>query len=101
MSDLSRNQIARIATLARLKLSESEQDAMAVDLGQILGYVEKLRELDTAGIEPTAHATPLATPLRPDRADELLDSELAVANAPLRAGTAFVVPRVIGEEEEG
>ena len=48
-----------------------------------------------------AHAIPLTTPLRPDRASETLDSELAVSNAPLREGTAFVVPKVIGEEEEG
>ena len=101
MSDLTRDQVAHIAALARLELSEDEQDAMAVDLGQILEYVEKLRELDTSEIEPMAHAIPLATPLRPDRAAEPLDSELAVSNAPLREGTAFVVPKVIGEEEEG
>ena len=101
MSDLTRDQVAHIAALARLKLSESEMDAMTGDLDQILRYVEKLRELDTTGIEPTAHATPRATPLRPDQADVPLDSELAVFNAPVRDGTAFVVPKVIVEEQDG
>ncbi len=101
MSDLTRDQVAHIAALARLELSESEREAMASDLGQVLEYVEKLRELDTSEIEPMAHAIPLATPLRPDRAAERLDSDLAVSNAPVREGTAFVVPKVIGEEEEG
>ena len=99
MSDLTRDQVAHIAALARLKLSESEQDAMATDLGQILEYVEKLRELDTSDIEPMAHAIPLATPLRADRASPGIDPELALANAPLREASAFVVPKVIDGEE--
>jgi len=101
MSDLTRDQVAHIAGLARLRLSEDEQDRMTRELGEVLGYVEKLRELDTSGIEPTAHAIPLETPLRPDEAAEPLASELAVSNAPARDGSAFVVPKVIAEEEEG
>ena len=101
MSDLTRDQVVRIAGLARLRLSEDEQERMTRDLGEVLGYVEILRELDTSGIEPTAHAIPLATPLRPDEVAERLASDLAVSNAPVRDGTAFVVPKVIEEEVEG
>ena len=57
-----------MAALARLRLSEDETDRMAHDLDQILDYVATLEDLDTQGIEPTAHAIPLATPLRPDKA---------------------------------
>jgi aspartyl-tRNA(Asn)/glutamyl-tRNA(Gln) amidotransferase subunit C len=74
---------------------------MTVELGHILAYVETLQELDTDGIEPTAHAIPLPTPMRPDRAEPPMDPELAVANAPDSIGTAFVVPKVIEGEEEG
>jgi len=74
---------------------------MTVELDHILEYVEALQELATEGIEPTAHAIPLPTPLRPDRAEKAMDPELAVANAPESIGTAFVVPKVIEGEEEG
>jgi aspartyl-tRNA(Asn)/glutamyl-tRNA(Gln) amidotransferase subunit C len=102
MSRISREEVARIAHLARLSLSDEEAGAMAADLDTILGYVEKLRALDTGGVEPTAHVLPLATPFRPDEPHPSLAPEAAVANAPEHAGTAFVVPAVIeGEDDEG
>ena len=74
---------------------------MSADLGQILSYVEKLQDLDTTGIEPSAHALPHRTPMRSDEPEAPLDPELAVSNAPQRAGTAFVVPKGIGQEGAG
>ena len=74
---------------------------MARDLDQILGYVETLSELDTTGIEPTAHAVSLSTPMREDRAVSPIEPELALSNAPEREGSSFVVPKVIGGDEEG
>lgn len=74
---------------------------MTTDLDHILEYVETLQELDTEGIEPTAHAIPLATPMRPDRSTPGIDPALAMGNAPESLGTAFVVPKVIEGEEEG
>ena len=62
--------------------------------------LERLAALDTEGVPPTAHVIPLATPLREDSAVLPLDPEIAVANAPCAAGSAFVVPRVIEGEEE-
>ncbi len=99
MSRISRDQVVRIAALARLRLSESETDQMAHDLDQILDYVSTLEDLDTQGIEPTAHAIPLATPLRRDEAVPGLDPALVMANAPQSEGTAFVVPKVIDGED--
>ncbi len=98
MAGITRQQVEYIAELSRLSLSEAEVLAMERDLERILDYVASLQELDTEGVEPTAHAIALATPLRSDRATAAMDPELAVANAPERAGTAFVVPRVIDAE---
>jgi aspartyl-tRNA(Asn)/glutamyl-tRNA(Gln) amidotransferase subunit C len=99
MSRISREQVTHVAALARLKLTDDETDQLAHDLGEILDYVAALEELDTAGIEPTAHAIPLATPLRPDEAVPGIDPALAVANAPQSEGFAFVVPKVIDGED--
>ena len=99
MSRISRDQVARLAALVRLKLSDQETGQMADDLDQILGYVATLEELDTAGIEPTAHALPLATPLRADEPVAGMDPALALSNAPQSEGSAFVVPKVIDGEE--
>ena len=99
MSRISRDQVGHIAALARLELSDAETNQMVHDLDEILGYVATLADLDTEGIEPTAHAIPLATPLRPDKPVAALDPALAVAGAPHHAGFAFVVPKVIDAEE--
>ncbi len=102
MSRISREEVARIAHLARLSLSEDEAGAMATDLDTILGYVETLQSLDTDGVPPTAHVLPLATPFRPDEPRPSLAPEEAVRNAPEASGTAFLVPPVIeGEDDEG
>jgi aspartyl-tRNA(Asn)/glutamyl-tRNA(Gln) amidotransferase subunit C len=98
MARISRKQVDRIAELARLSLEGGEAEAMERDLERILDYVAALQELDTEGVEPTAHAILLATPLRRDEAAPAMDPELAIANAPRSAGTAFVVPKVIDEE---
>ncbi len=101
MSRISREEVEQIAVLARLSLSEEEAEQMTRDLDQILSYVAALSELDTSGIEPTARAIPLPTPMREDRALPAIDPELALSNAPERDGTAFVVPKVIASDEEG
>ena len=90
-----------VANLARLELSDEEVATFQPQLEAILEHVEALSKLDVSGIEPTAHAIPLPTPLRSDRAEPALDPELAVANAPEAIATAFVVPKVIEGEEEG
>ena len=87
--------VSHIAVLARLALSEDEISSMTRDLEQMLDYVATLDGLDTEGVAPTAHGFELATPLRPDQPVAPLDPELAVANAPAREGTAFLVPKVL------
>ena len=101
MARITREDVERVAALARLSLSEEEAVRAAAELDTILEYVEELAKVDTEGVEPTYHVLPLATPFREDRAEAPLDPELALANAPEREGSAFVVPKVIEGEEEG
>ena len=72
---------------------------MAKDLEGILGHVESLNAVDTEGVPPTLHGFELSTPLRPDTPAEPMDPALAVLNAPASQGTAFLVPKVLEEEE--
>lgn len=101
MTHITRAEVERVVALARLSLSERELDAMAQELEAILSYVDTLDRVDTRDVPPTSHVIPLATPLREDRPAAPLDPELAVANAPEHAGSAFLVPVVIEGEEEG
>ena len=101
MPRITRDQVERVAALARLWISDEAAARMAADLDTLLEYVETLRQVDTRGVDPTSHVIPLATPMREDRPVPGLDPELAVANAPESCGSAFVVPKVIEGEEEG
>jgi aspartyl-tRNA(Asn)/glutamyl-tRNA(Gln) amidotransferase subunit C len=90
--------VRRIATLARLRLSEDETRALAGDLSRILEYVDKLSSLDTTSVEPTSHVVAVTSAWRedtlPDRNDQTAADE-AVANAPRRDGHFFAVPPII------
>ncbi len=87
--------VQELCDLARLHLDPDEAERMRNDLERILEYVEKLSELDTEGVPPTAHVVEIATPLRPDEASGVLPVEEAVRNAPATEGGAFVVPKVL------
>lgn len=98
MSRIAPSDVAHIAKLARLALSDEETASMTRDLEQILAHVAALDALDTEGVEPTAHGFQIATPSRPDVAVPPMDPERAVANAPAHQGSAFLVPKVLEEE---
>jgi aspartyl-tRNA(Asn)/glutamyl-tRNA(Gln) amidotransferase subunit C len=98
MSRIDPSDVAHVARLARLALSEEETRTMTRDLEQILDHIAALDALDTDGVEPTAHGFELATPSRPDRAAAPMDPDLAVSNAPEQQGHAFLVPKVLEEE---
>ena len=101
MSHMTREEVERIAHLARLRLSEEEAAAMASQLESILGYVELLGTLHTSEVAPTSPVSPLATPMRDDLPGTSYPPETAVANAPARDGSAFAVPKVLEGEDEG
>jgi aspartyl-tRNA(Asn)/glutamyl-tRNA(Gln) amidotransferase subunit C len=84
-----------VAHLARLKLSSAEEQKLGAQLGVILGYIEKLKEVNVDGVEPTAHAFPLVNVTRPDEPRPSLSSEEALRNAPAKAGGLFIVPKIV------
>ena len=95
---LSKNEVLKVGALSRIRLSDDEVEKFASQLSGILGYVDKLRELDTAGVEPLAHALPLHNVLRADEPRPGLTPDEALAGAPESAGDFFRVPRVLDEE---
>jgi aspartyl-tRNA(Asn)/glutamyl-tRNA(Gln) amidotransferase subunit C len=97
MPGISREDVEHVARLARLELSEVELERMRVEMSNILAYMDKLRSLDTGGVEPTSHAVPLRNVMREDEACPSLPREEMLANAPDRAGDFFRVPRIIEE----
>ena len=84
-----------VANLARIALSPDQEARLAAQLGDILGYVKKLEELDVTGVEPMAHAVPLANVLRTDEVQSSISQEAALANAPKQANGLFVVPKIV------
>jgi len=92
---ISKEEVHHVATLARLELTEDEEERMTVQMNDILTYMDKLNELDTANIPPTTHATQLENVFRPDEVVDSIDRERALANAPQNDGVHFVVPKVI------
>ena len=92
---ISINDVKHIATLARLKFDDSEAEKIKDDLNSILGYVEKLNELNTDDIEPTSHALDIFTVTREDIVEPSLSNEDALVNAPASANAHFRVPKVI------
>ncbi len=92
---LSREEVLHVARLARLHLTEEELERLRAQLDAILAYVDKLRELDVEGVEPTSHAVPLVDVMRDDSLAPCLPQEAALANAPDRDGEFFRVPRII------
>lgn len=87
--------VEHVARLARLALSDAEKARMREQLAKILQYIDKLKELDVAGVEPTSHAVPLVNVMRDDEAVPSRPREDMLANAPDRAGEFFRVPRII------
>jgi len=92
---LTKVEIERIARLARLELSEAEEEEFTRQINRILGFIERLNRVDTTGVEPTAHVVPLFNVFRPDQTEPSLDPEAALANAPERDGNFFKVPKVL------
>ena len=84
-----------VAHLARLSLSPDEEQQLAAQLGNILGYIEKLKEADVTGVEPTAHAFPVVNVTRPDEVRPSISNEDALRNAPAQAGGLFMVPKIV------
>jgi len=84
-----------VAHLARLSLTPEEETKIGSQLDSILGYIEKLKEVDVSGVEPTAHPFPLVNVVRPDEVQPCLSQEEALRNAPSQANGLFMVPKIV------
>jgi aspartyl-tRNA(Asn)/glutamyl-tRNA(Gln) amidotransferase subunit C len=87
--------IKYVAHLARIALTPDEEEKLAAQLGNILGYIEKLNQLDISNVEPTAHAVPLMNVARLDEVRPSLPNEEALRNAPAKASGLFLVPKIV------
>lgn len=92
MSDFD---VKYVANLARLSLTEAEEQKLGTQLDSILGYIEKLKEVDVSNVEPTAHAFPIVNVWRADEIKPGLTNEEALRNAPSKANGLFVVPKIV------
>ncbi len=92
---LSAAEVRAIADLARLELDEADVTRYQKQLSDVLGYFQKLEELDTSQVDPTSSVLPLAHVMRQDRAEAPLSVDEAVANAPDSDGEQFRAPAVL------
>ncbi len=84
-----------VAHLARISLSPDEEHKLGAQLGNILEYIEKLKQADVSGVEPTAHAFPLVNVMRADEVRPSMPNEDALRNAPAEANGLFIVPKIV------
>lgn len=94
---IDREQVQKVALLARLSLTPAEEEQFTTQLGSILDYVEQLQELDTEGIEPTTRAIDLSNITRPDRLEPFGDRDAILQSAPDREENFFKVPKIMGD----
>lgn len=87
--------IEKVARLARLELSEEEREAFGRQLGKILEYMEQLNQVDTSGVEPTSHTTPVFNVFREDEIRPSSSQEEVLGIAPEEEEGHFRVPRII------
>jgi aspartyl-tRNA(Asn)/glutamyl-tRNA(Gln) amidotransferase subunit C len=92
---LDKATVARIATLARLRVPEAEQERVAAELSHILTWIEQLGEVDTEGVEAMASVAEMTLPMREDKVTEGNNRDKILANAPKAAHGFFVVPKVV------
>jgi aspartyl-tRNA(Asn)/glutamyl-tRNA(Gln) amidotransferase subunit C len=92
---ISKEEVAHVAHLARLEFSAEEMEKFTSQLNDILLYMDKLGEVDTAGVEPVTHAIARKNAFREDEVGASLPSEASLANAPEARGGCFLVPKVI------
>jgi len=99
MPEISRDEVAHLATLARIDLSDAELDHLAPQLSVILESIASIAEVAAADIPPTSHAVPLTNVFRDDQPVPSLTAEQALSGAPEAEQQRFAVPRILGDEQ--
>ncbi len=92
---VTRKDVDTVAVLARLSFTDAEKEELTGTLNDILGYFDKLSELDTSNVEPLTHILPVHNVMREDTVNPSFDQETALANAPQSSHGHFVIPKVI------
>jgi len=92
---ITKKDVEHVATLARLQFDDEELDLFTHQLNDILGYFEKLQQVDTTNVEPSTHAVQLTNALREDIQKESLSAEKSLQNAPDSERSYFKVPKII------
>ena len=92
---LGKEEVRRVAKLARLRLAEADVERLAAQFGNILGYMERLNAIDTSAVEPMYSPVAHAQRLRPDEAARTCTRDEVLANAAEQDGQFYVVPRVV------
>ena len=99
MPQISRDEVAHLARLARLSLTDSELDSFAGQLDAILGHVSQIQAVDVTDVEPTDNPLKSVNITRPDAVEPCLTQDQAMAQAPKAVDGRFAVPRILGEPE--
>jgi len=92
---VNREDVEHVAVLARIELTEEEQETCSSEISSILEFFDRLKEVDTEGIPPTSHVLDLINALRPDVEKPSLEVDDALRNAPDRSGRFYRVPRIM------
>ena len=95
--EITKEEVEKVAKLARLEITPAEKEAFARQLSQILTHVDKLKQYDTKGVDPTATVEGMGNVFREDIVRPSLPVDKALGNAPERLGDGFSVPKIIGE----
>lgn len=98
MSTIDRSEVARLAALARIDLTEEEIERFAGELAVITAAMSKVREAATADVAATSHPIPMTNVWRPDEPEEPLTVAEALSGAPASEDGQFLVPQILGEE---
>ncbi|MBS1497263.1 MAG: Asp-tRNA(Asn)/Glu-tRNA(Gln) amidotransferase subunit GatC [Bacteroidetes bacterium] len=87
--------IDKLANLARLHFNENEQQAIKTDLQKMIGFINKLKEVNTENVKPLLHVTTNVNIMRADKVEQVISHQDALKNAPVTDGEFFKVPKVI------
>jgi aspartyl-tRNA(Asn)/glutamyl-tRNA(Gln) amidotransferase subunit C len=96
---IDREQVHKVATLARLEMTAEEEEQMATQMSSILGYFEQLSELDTTDVPPTTRAIDISNVTRADELQPYTEREAILKEAPDQDGDFFKVPQILQAEE--
>lgn len=92
---IDKEQVQYVANLARLKLSDQEIEKLTVDMAKIIEFADKLSDLNTEGVEPTAHILPMNNVFRKDEVKPSYDRDEIIANAPSKENGCYKIVKVV------